>query len=347
MIRDGDGQPYRNPAFWFRDALIPDFTRPEATDWWLAKRAYLLDEMGIDGFKTDGGEHLQGRDLLAHDGRRGAELVNAYPNLYVGAYHRFARERRGGDALTFSRAGHTGAGAFPAHWAGDENSTWEAFRRSIVAGLSAGLSGVPFWGWDIAGFSDDLPSAELYLRATAMAAFSPIMQYHSEHNPSGPSRDRTPWNVARHTGDDRIIPLVRFFARLRMNLLPYIISEATHCAATGEPLMRPLLLDHPANPIAWRIEDQYRFGRDLLVAPVVEEGAATRRLYLPHGTWRDLWSDAAEDGGRWLDVPAPLDRIPVYVRSGAVLPLDLGSTGALGDDVGNAVDHPTTAAPPA
>ncbi len=187
-LRDGAGQPYRNPGFWFNDALIPDFTSTAATAWWLSKRAYLLDELGIDGFKTDGGEHLQGRGIQASDGRRGDELVNAFPNLYVGAYYRFARERRGGDAITFSRAGHTGAGAFPTHWAGDENSTWEAFRRSIVAGLSAGLSGVAFWGWDIAGFSDALPSAELYLRATAMAAFCPIMQYHSEYTPPGAPR---------------------------------------------------------------------------------------------------------------------------------------------------------------
>ena len=173
VIRHSDGRPYRNPAFWFNGALIPDFSSADARRWWLDKRAYLLDEIGIDGFKTDGSEHLQGRDIVASDGKQGAELVNAYPNQYIGAYYRFAREHRGG--ITVSRAGHTGAGAFPAHWAGDENSTWEAYRRSIVAGLSAAMSGVVFWGWDIAGFSEELPSAELYLRATAMAAFCPIM----------------------------------------------------------------------------------------------------------------------------------------------------------------------------
>ena len=149
VIRHSDGRPYRNPAFWFNGALIPDFSSADARRWWLDKRAYLLDEIGIDGFKTDGSEHLQGRDIVASDGKQGAELVNAYPNQYIGAYYRFAREHRGG--ITFSRAGHTGAGAFPAHWAGDENSTWEAYRRSIVAGLSAAMSGVVFWGWDMPG----------------------------------------------------------------------------------------------------------------------------------------------------------------------------------------------------
>lgn len=318
VIHRRDGRPYRNPAFWFRDALIPDFTQAETAEWWLGKRAYLLEQLGVDGFKTDGGEHLQGEDVCAADGRCGSELVNAYPNLYVGSYHSFAARLRNGDAVTFSRAGYSGTGAFPIHWAGDENSTWEAFRRSLHAGLSAALSGVLFWGWDIAGFSEALPSAELYLRATAMAAFCPIMQYHSEYRaPSEPSKDRTPWHIQAHSGDERVVPIYRQFAQLRMRLIPYLAREAAHCVASGEPLLRPLLLDHPDNPFAWQIADQYCLGRDLLVAPVMEEGATSRRLYLPAGEWRDFWSDTAIAGGQWLEVDAPLDRIPLFVRAGA------------------------------
>jgi alpha-glucosidase (family GH31 glycosyl hydrolase) len=336
VLSDEDGTPYRNPFFWFQNAFIPDFTNRAATDWWLSKRQYLLDEMGIDGFKTDGGEHLAGRGLRASDGRRGDELVNAYPNLYVGAYHRFTRRHRGGDTLTFSRAGHTGAGAYPAHWAGDENSTWEAYRRSIVAGLTAGLSGVIFWGWDLSGFSDDLPTTELYLRSAAMAAFCPIMQYHSEYNPSGPSLDRTPWNVATYNNnDERAISIFRHFSRIRMNLLPYIVQEAAYAAEQGTPLMRSLFLDHPDDPVAWRIEDQYRFGRSLLVAPIVEEGATSRTLYLPHGEWVDFWTGELMSGGRWISTDAPIDRIPVFARAGRVIPLRLGADAALGGDTGN------------
>jgi alpha-glucosidase (family GH31 glycosyl hydrolase) len=334
VLQNDDGSPYRNPFFWFNQAHIPDFTSEAATEWWMSKRAYLLDEMGGAGFKTDGSEHLAGRGLRGSDGRRGDELVNGYPNLYVGAYHRFARERRGGDALTFSRAGHTGAGAFPAHWAGDENSTWEAYRRSIVAGLT----GVIYWGWDIAGFSDALPSAELYLRSTAMATFCPIMQYHSEHNPSGPSRDRTPWNIAAHTGDERAISLFRHFARVRMNLLPYLVEEGRYAAENGTPLMRPLFLGWPDDPVCWGISDQYAFGRALLVAPIVEEGATQRTLYLPHGTWFDLWDGTAVEGGGWIKVEAPWDRIPVFVRQGTAIPLRLGEGGALGSDTGNGLE---------
>ncbi|CAN5530389.1 hypothetical protein BH09CHL1_BH09CHL1_08630 [soil metagenome] len=320
VLENSDGSPYRNPFFWFKNALIPDFSSQQATEWWMNKRAYLLDEMGIDGFKTDGSEHLAGRDLRATNGMHGDELVNAYPNLYVSAYHQFAKEHRKGDALTFSRAGHTGAGAFHAHWAGDENSTWESYRRSIVAGLTAGLSGVIFWGWDIAGFSEDLPSVELYLRSAAMAAFCPIMQYHSEYNAGGPPKDRTPWNIARQHNDDRAIDIFRHFVQARAALVPYLMQEGAYAAAEGTPLMRPLFLDHPDDPIAWTIQDQYRFGRSLLVAPVVEEGALERTLYLPGGTWINYWTGDEYLGGEWIVVDAPLDSIPVFVAAGHEIP---------------------------
>jgi alpha-glucosidase (family GH31 glycosyl hydrolase) len=318
VLRRQTGELYRNGAFWFHDALIPDFTQDKVADWWLNKRAYLVKQLGVAGFKTDGGEHVQGHDVVAADGRRGWELANAYPNLYVGAYHRFAQQLRVGDAVTFSRAGYTGAGAFPVHWAGDENSTWDAYRRSLNAGLSSALSGVLFWGWDIGGFSEALPTAELYLRATAAAAFCPIMQYHSEYRqPGAPSKDRTPWHIQERSGDDRVVPVFRLFAKLRMQLIPYLAREAAWCVASGEPLLRPLLLDDGADPVTWRIADQFRLGRDLLVAPIVEEGATARNLYLPAGQWQDFWTGALVAGGRWHTVTAPLDRIPVYLRASA------------------------------
>ncbi len=314
-LKWADGSPYRVRPFWFHDSLLVDFNNPEAVDWWMSKRAYLLEELGIDGFKTDGGEHLWGRDVVFANGLRGDEGLNLYPNLYVGAYHKFARQKRNGDALTFSRAGFTGAQAFPCHWAGDENSTWEAFRASLRAGLNAGLSGIPFWGWDIAGFSGEIPTAELYLRSAAMAAFCPIMQYHSEFNDHRkPLRDRTPWNIAERTGQPEVLDIYRHFVKTRMKLLPYIVEEAKHCASTGEPLMRPLFLDWHTDPQVWQIVDQYCFGRGLLVAPVLESGVNERRLYLPEGEWQDFWTGEKFSGGQWVTVPAPLERIPVFQR---------------------------------
>jgi alpha-glucosidase (family GH31 glycosyl hydrolase) len=322
-VREADGQPYRIRPFWFHDGLLLDFTHQEGAEWWLSKRAYLLDELGVDGFKTDGGEHLWGRETRFSDGRRGDELLNLYPNLYVGACWRFAQEKRGGDALTFSRAGFTGAQAFPCHWAGDENSTWEALRASLLAGLNAGIAGLPFWGWDIAGFSGEIPTAELYLRSTALAAFCPIMQYHSEFNAHRqPLRDRTPWNIAARTGEPDVLDVYRFYANARLNLLPYIYSEAQHSAQTGLPLMHALWLEYPDDAVCWSLDDQYSFGRSLLVAPVLQEGARQRRVYLPRGRWFDLWSSRVYEGAGWIDCAAPQDFIPVFVREGSVLALN-------------------------
>ncbi len=272
-----DGRPYRNRGWWFPRALLPDFTLPEARAWWTEKRRYLVEEMGVDGFKTDGGEHTWGDELRFGDGTRGIHTNNRYPNLYAMAFHELMRSA-GVEPMTFSRAGHAGAGSFPGHWAGDERSTWEAYRASVTAGLSAGASGVFMWSWDHGGFSGELPTAELYLRTGAMAVFSPIMQYHAEFNAHRvPSRDRTPWNVAEQTGDPSVLSIYRELSSLRERLVPYLVAQATASVERSTPLMRALFVDWPRDPRIWEFPLQYLLGDDLLVSPVTEEGATGGR----------------------------------------------------------------------
>lgn len=333
--RNADGTPYEIRSPWFGRGYLPDFTSPQATAWWMDKRRYLVEEMGVDGFKTDGAEHIWGRDLLFSDGRRSDELWNQYPVFYQKAYYELVNRFNPGQGALFSRAGYTGAQQYPCHWAGDEFSTFEAFRASIFAGLSAGISGVPFWGWDIAGFSGEVPTAELYLRATAMAAFCPIMQYHSEYNGHRvPNRDRSPWNIQERSGDDRVLPTYRFFANLRMSLVPYIWSESIQSAHSGLPLMRALAIAYPDDPQALNYPFQYLFGSNLMVAPVVEPGCEIQKVYLPEGLWYDLWSGEKYRGGQTLDVLVPLNHIPVFVKGGSLLSLDLGPELMPGDALG-------------
>ena len=320
-VRRSDGQAYLNQGGWFPQAVLVDFTNPEAREWWIAKRRYLVEEMGVDGFKTDGGEHPWGDNLRYADGRSGAEVNNEYPVHYQAAYHDLLARYRS-DGITFSRSGFTGSARYPAFWAGDEDSTWEALRAAIVAGQQAGVSGIFFWGWDIAGFSGEIPSAELYLRSTAMACFCPIMQYHSEYNEHrSPSRDRTPWNIAARTGETRVISIYRKYARLRDRLVRYLDREAGHAVSEALPLMRPLAFDDPTDEEAWAHPLQYRLGRHLIVAPVTEPDVSRTDVYLSAGQWIDLWSGDAIQGPVIVDRETPLDSIPVFVAAEAATEL--------------------------
>ncbi|MEV0347157.1 TIM-barrel domain-containing protein [Nonomuraea sp. NPDC050680] len=310
-VREADGRPYRNRGWWFPLALMPDLSSPEVRDWWTAKRAYLVDEVGVDGFKTDGGEHAWGHDLRYADGRRGDEGNGLFPVHYARAFGELL-ERYGKAPVTFSRAGFTGSQPHGAFWAGDEDSTWAAFRSSIRAGITASACGIVYWGWDLAGFSGDLPDAELYLRAAGAAAFMPIMQYHSEFNHHRlPLRDRTPWNVAERTGDDRVLPVFRRLAKVRERLVPYLAGQARQAVGGGAPLMRGLFFDHPDDPRVWEHPLQYKLGDALLVAPVTVPEVAEQPVYLPEGDWVDVWTGRAHRGGREVTLPAPLDRPPV------------------------------------
>ncbi len=329
-----DRTALRLPEGWFKDSLLMDFTNPAGRDWWFAKRQYLIDDFGVDGFKTDGGEMVWGRDLRFADGRTGLEGRNTYPRDYISAYYRFAQQNGG---ICFSRAGYTGAQTFPAHWAGDERSTWEAFKRSILAGLSAGMSGVIFWGWDMAGFSGEIPSAELYIRSAQMACFCPIMQYHAESKAEF-NQDRTPWNIAERTGDDRALTGYRFYANLRMSLMPYLTREAAWCVEAKQPLMRALLLDFPNDVNTAHIWDQYLFGRDLLVAPVIREGDISRYVTLPPDRWWHLFHNRWYEGS--AQVSAPFEEIPVFLRDNAALPLVFDREARLGATMPNSLDAP-------
>jgi len=341
VVTKADGSPHRVEAHmpWFRNSLVFDFTNPEAADWWFKKHEYLVTEMGVDGFKTDGGEHIWDPETRFSNGLRGTRGINTYPLDYESAYQRFMQSHRGEDFVLFSRAGYTGSQNTPCHWAGDENSTWDAFRASLRAMLNVGLCGVPFMGWDIAGFAGPLPSSELYLRAAAFSVFCPIMQYHSDVNHRRePSRDRTPWNIQEQTGDAEVMPFFQQFANLRTNLLPYILGQAVESSQSGLPLMRILPLEFPKDRQCREFPYEYMFGEALLVAPVTQEGITTWPVYLPQGEWRDLWTSELHHGPALIEMNVPRSRIPVFQKQGSILALNLDASAALPSPVGNRVD---------
>ena len=314
VVREADGRPYQNRGWWFPDALMPDLSTEQGREWWTAQRRYLVTELDVDGFKTDGGEHAWGHDLCYEDGRRGDEGNNLFPVYYSRAFGDLLRSC-GKAPVTFSRAGFTGSQAHGLFWAGDEDSTWEGFRSAITAGVTAGAAGILYWGWDIAGFSGPVPEAELYARAFGASAFMPVMQYHSEFNHHKPPlRDRTPWNVADQRNCPKLVDLARHFVQVRESLRPYLTEQAASCILLGKPLMRALFFDFSDDPVIWEHPDQYMLGDDLVVHPITKPGAERWATYLPAGVWEDFWEGTRYDGSTVVTRNYPWEQVPVFRR---------------------------------
>lgn len=315
-----DGTPYTIPkGNWFPDSMVPDFTNPETVQSWFAKRQYLLD-MGVDGFKTDGGEFIHSPDARFHDGTTGREGVNRYARDYTESYFRFV----GGNGVIFSRAGFAGQHTVPCHWGGDQQSQNAELASVLKAGLSAAASGMIFWGFDLAGFAGPLPSLDLYRRATQMACFCPIMQWHSE--PDGGqfrelmpgaegNNERSPWNMAESYAEPGFMDEMRYWHKLHEALGPYLWKTAQICVRDSKPFLRPLVYEWPNDPMTVNCQDEYLLGDDLLVAPLLEENGVSRQVYLPEGIWHDFFNGTECRGGRPITAGGD-GKLPVFTRNG-------------------------------
>lgn len=319
VIKDEEGNPYRVKGFWFCDGLLPDLTDFDTRHWWTEQRRYLVEDLGVDGFKTDGGEHAWGSGLKYKDGFTGLDKNNLFAKFYAQAFHELFQSLHR-DPLTFSRAGFTGSQKYPTFWAGDENSTWKALKASINAGITASASGFFFWGWDIGGFSGEIPSPELYLRSTAISIFTPIMQIHSEFNHHQvPSNDRTPWNIAERHDDTAIAVEFASLYQLRKKLTPYLIREGKSAIESGRPLMAGLFFDYSDDSEIWNASHQFMCGRSILVAPVTEPGVTFANVYLPNGNWVDFWNGELYIGGRWIAVASLRSHVPAFIKEGSLI----------------------------
>ncbi len=315
-----DGSPYVIPeGNWFAGSMVPDFTNPETRKSWFSKRQYLLD-MGVDGFKTDGGEFIHSKEAQFFDGSSGMEGSNRYARDYTQCYHDFVSPQ----GVIFSRAGFSGQHTVPCHWGGDQQSQSCELASVLKAGLSAAASGIVFWGFDLAGFAGPLPSLDLYRRATQMACFCPIMQWHSE--PDGGqfrelmpgaegNNERSPWNMAESCAAPDFLNEMRYWHKLHHALRPYLWRTAQECVQEGKPFMRPLVYEWPEDMQVLNCDDEYLLGDDLLVAPLLEENASARKVYLPKGTWYDFF-DGAEYAGEQIVTISKEGKLPVFTRNG-------------------------------
>ncbi len=288
--------------------------------WNLHRPVYAL---GVDGWWPDEGDPLDGPSRLAR-----IRMYWEAPQL----------DRPNERPFALHRNGYPGMQRYaPFLWSGDVYSTWETLRTHIPIAINTGLSGIPYWGTDIGGFVPTPEfTAELYVRWFQFGAFCPLFRAHGRA-----WKLRLPWgwntgqlgpleiadyrgaglpqpNELHHT---EVEPICRKYLELRYRLLPYLYSAARESTKTGLPVMRALWLHYPDDAVALARSDEYLWGRDILVAPIVEKGASSRAVYLPRGAWYDFWTGERIEGGREVRRSVDLETMPLYVRAGAILPL--------------------------
>jgi alpha-glucosidase/alpha-D-xyloside xylohydrolase len=279
--------------------------------------------MGVDGWWPDEGDPLDIASRLVRN-----RLYWEGPQL----------DRPNERPYALHRNGYAGMQRYASFlWSGDVYSTWETLKVHIPIAINTALTGIPYWGTDIGGFVPTKEfTAELYLRWFQFGAFCPLFRSHGRNwklrLPWGwNTGDSGPLEINNYNGaaipdasqlhNPQVEPICRKYLELRYRMLPYFYSAVRECATTGMPILRALWLHYPDDPKAVTCEDQYLWGRDLLVAPVVEQGATSRKVYLPRGGWYDFWTGEQVHGGVEISRKVDLETVPLYVRAGAILPL--------------------------
>jgi alpha-D-xyloside xylohydrolase len=295
-VLDADGRP---PT---EDAIL-DFSNPDAVAWYQEKLAGLLG-MGVGAIKVDFGEAAPLNGNYA-SGKSGFYEHNLYPLRYNKAASEITKEVSG-DSIIWARSAWAGSQRYPLHWGGDAENTDSAMAATLRAGLSLGLCGFSFWSHDIGGFVYRTPR-DLYRRWMPFG----MLTSHSRCHGLPP---KEPWEYDEEFTDD-----FRRAVELKYRLMPYVYAQAKLCAREGHPMLRPLFFEYPEDPTSWLIEDQYLFGTDVLVAPLMRE-SSDRDVYLPPGPWLDYQSGRAYEGTRWHRIESSEMPVVMLVRDGAAIP---------------------------
>ena len=308
-----------------------DPTNPATREfvWDLIKKNYL--DHGIRVFWLDASEPelnpAHPANLSFHAGP-GAEVVQIYPRDNARLFAEGMERSGQSGTVLLCRSAWAGSQKYGAAvWSGDIPATWESLGQQVRAGLGVAISGIPWWTTDIGGFhggsSEDPAYRELLIRWFQFGAFCPLFRLHGDREPRVPTGfEMTGGPNEVWSFGDETLEVIASVMRMRERLRPYIHEQMAVASATGLPPMRPLFVDYPGDDKAWCMDDQFLFGPDILVAPVLAPGQTTRQVYLPAGSdWVNAWTGETHSGGQAILADAPLDRIPLYTRQGAVVPI--------------------------
>ena len=307
---------------WPGECAFPDFSSSAARSWW-GTQFKVLTDAGVRGWWNDMNEpsvfdvptktvdlsviHNDDGRMTTHEKNHNTYGMLMTQATYDGVRRLVPNER----PFVLTRASYAGGQRYSAAWTGDNVASWEHLQMAVPMCLNLSISGQPFVGSDIGGFIG-YPSGELFARWLQLGVFTPLMRAHSVIN----ERNKEPWEFG-----PEIEAVNRTTIELRYRLLPYIYNTMHQASQTGIPAMRPLVFEYPGDPESSWNETEFMFGDQILVAPVLWEGATKRSLRLPEGSWYDFWTGKKYKGATQVTVDAAIDRIPLFVRAGAVIPM--------------------------
>ncbi|MEM7554791.1 MAG: TIM-barrel domain-containing protein [Cyanobacteria bacterium P01_A01_bin.84] len=327
FIRTANGKVFHGYV-WPDRAVFPDFMRSDVREWWGSLHKNHVD-IGVAGIWNDMNEPALDDRPFGDSGQKlpfpldspqgdPEEITNHAQthNLYGLMMTRACREgldklRSQQRSFVLTRSGYAGVQKYSAVWTGDNHSLWEHLEMSLPMLCNLGLSGVPFVGADIGGFAGNA-TPELFARWMQLGMLYPLMRGHSMIG----TKPHEPWKFGQEVED-----ICRQYIELRYQLLPYIYTLFWEAANIGAPILRPLMYDYTDDSQTWELYDQVLLGSSLMAAPVYRPGVKHRAVYLPEGIWYDWWSGNSYEGGKYIIAEAPLERMPMYICNGGIIPM--------------------------
>ena len=311
-----EGEIYVNQV-WPGDAVYPDFGNPQVRKWWGEKQKFLID-MGVSGVWNDMNEPASFRGPLPDDvvftdedkKSTHGQVHNIYGHNMAKATYEGWKKQTNKRPFVITRACYSGSQKYTTAWTGDNHSIWAHIRMAIPQLCNLGMSGMNFVGTDVGGFGSD-STPELFARWMQIGCFSPLFRNHCALG----CRMQEPWQFG-----GEVLAISQKYISLRYELLPYLYDLMRETEQTGIPMMRPLVLEYDRDENVKNRNDEFMLGDRMLIAPVVEQGAREKMVYLPEGIWYDYWTGESVEGGSFFVRKAPLDLCPIYVKAGAIIP---------------------------